>query len=92
MHECMQINKYHAVALHLTCMGTLHISGVNAQHGLNKRFFSEGCPPCLLESVQMKIYQRVVHSIIGVYPNENIGGLSTVFSECCPQYYRSLSK
>ena len=31
MHECMQINKYHVVALHLTCMGTSRISGVNAQ-------------------------------------------------------------
>ena len=22
--------------------------------------------------------------------NENIGGLSTVFSECCPQYFQSV--
>ena len=29
----------------------------------------------------MKIYQRVVHSIIGVCLNENIGGLSIVLSD-----------
>ena len=32
MHEGMQINKYHAVALHLMCMETSRISGVNARH------------------------------------------------------------
>ena len=32
LHACMQINKYHTVALHLRYMGTLCILGVNAQH------------------------------------------------------------
>ena len=30
LHACMKINKYHAVVVHLTCMGTSHILGVNA--------------------------------------------------------------
>ena len=32
LHACMIINKYHAVVVHLTCMGTLRILGVNAQY------------------------------------------------------------
>ena len=56
MHECMQINKYHAVALLLTCMGTSRISGVNAQHGFEQAVF-------LIKLSTM---------FIGVCPNENI--------------------
>ena len=43
---------------------------------------SKGCP---------QYFMSVVHSIVKVCPNENIRGLSTVFSECCPQYFRSVS-
>ena len=32
LHACMKINKYHAVVVYLTCMGTSCILGVNAQH------------------------------------------------------------
>ena len=32
LHACMKINKYHALVVHLMCMGTLHILGVNARH------------------------------------------------------------
>ena len=32
LHACMKINKYHVVVVHLTCMGTSCILGVNAQH------------------------------------------------------------
>ena len=80
MHECMQINKYHVVALHLTCMGTSRISGVNARHGFEQAVFLR------------RLSTVFSDSIIGVCTNENIGGLSIIFSKCCPQYYRSLSK
>ena len=56
MHACMQINKYHTVALHLTCMGTLRISGVNAWHGFEQADF----------------LGRLSTMFIGVCPNENI--------------------
>ena len=36
-------------------------------------------------------FRSVVHSIIGVCPNENIGGLSIVFLECCPKFFCSMS-
>ena len=52
----MQINKYHAVALHLKCMGTSHISGVNARHGFKQAIFP----------------RRLSTMFIGVCPNENI--------------------
>ena len=39
MHECMQINKYHAAALHLMCMGTSCISSVSARHGFEQTVF-----------------------------------------------------
>ena len=56
MHECMQINEYHAVALHLTWMGTLRISGVNATHGFEQAVF----------------LGRLSNMFIEVCPNENI--------------------
>ena len=56
MHACMQINKYHAVALHLTCMGTSHISGVNARHGFEQAVF----------------LGRLSTMFIRVCPNDNI--------------------
>ena len=56
MHECMQISKYHAVALHLTCMGTSRISGVSALHGFEQTVF----------------LGRLSTMFIEVYPNENI--------------------
>ena len=56
MHACMQINKYHAISLHLTCMGTLRISGVNARHGIEQTVF----------------LGRLSTMFIGVCPNENI--------------------
>ena len=30
LHACMKINKYHAVVVHLMCMGTSHILGMHA--------------------------------------------------------------
>ena len=98
MHECMQINKYHAVALHLTCMGTSRISGVNVRHGFEQAIFLrrlstmfiEGLSRVLSESVQIKIskgcpqyFRSVVHSIFGVCLMK--------ISEGCPQYFRSVS-
>ena len=92
MHECMQINKYHAVALHLTCMGTSCISGVNARPVFEQAGFLGRLSTMFIGVCPNEIYRRVVHNIIGVCPNENIGVLSIVFLECCPQYYRSLSR
>ena len=56
MHECMKINKYHVVALHLKCMGTSHISGVNPRHDFEQEVF----------------LGRLSTMFIGVCPNENI--------------------
>ena len=56
MHACMQINKYHAIALNLTCMGTSHISGVNERHGFEQATF----------------LGRLSTMFIEVCPNENI--------------------
>ena len=56
MHEYMQINKCHPVDLHLTCMGTSRISGVNAWHGFEQAVF----------------LGRLSTMFIGVRPNENI--------------------
>ena len=56
MHACMQINKYHAEALYLTCMGISRISSVNARHGFEQAIF----------------LGRLSTMFIGVCPNENI--------------------
>ena len=56
MHPCIQINKYHTVALHLTCMGTSLISSVNTRHGFEQAVF----------------LGRLSTMFIRVYPNENI--------------------
>ena len=57
MHACMQKNKYHAIALHLTCMGTSRISGVNAQHGFEQAVFSRKVVHHVYRSLsKMKIY------------------------------------
>ena len=32
LHACMKIKKYHAIVVHLTCMGTSRILGGNALH------------------------------------------------------------
>ena len=56
MHECMQINKYHVVALHLTCMGTSRVLGVNALHGFEQEVF----------------LGRLSTMFIEICPNENI--------------------
>ena len=32
LHVSIKINIYHGVVVHLTCMGTSRILGVNAQH------------------------------------------------------------
>ena len=56
MHACMQINKYHAIALHLMCMETSRISSVNARHGFEQEVF----------------LGRLSTMFIEVCPNENI--------------------
>ena len=51
MHACMQINKYHAVAFHLTCMGTSRLSGVSARHGFEQEVFIGGLSTVFSEYV-----------------------------------------
>ena len=82
LHACMKINKYHVVVVHLTCMGTSRILGVNAPHEKNS-LFRKGARQTY-RSLSKNEYRRVVHIIIEVCPNEKI-------SEGGPKFYRSLS-
>ena len=84
IHACMQISKYHAVALHFTCMGTSCILGVSARHGFEQAVFLGRLSTIIIGVYPIKIYRRVVHSIIGVCPMKKI-------SKGGPTFYRSLS-
>ena len=80
----MQISNYHAVALHFTCMGTSCISGVSARHGFEQVVFLGRLSTIIIRVYAIKIYRRVIHSIIRVCPMKKI-------SEGVPIFYRSLS-
>ena len=84
MHVCMQINKYHAIALHLTCMGTSHISGVNVRHGFEQAVFLGRLSTMFIRGCPNEIYRRVVHSIIEVCPNEKYRRVVQHFIGVCP--------
>ena len=71
MHE---ISKLYAGTFHFTCMGTSCILGVSARHDLEQVVFIEWLSNKILS-------EYVLHSTIGVCPNENIEGLSTVLLE-----------
>ena len=72
IHACMQISKYHAITLHFTCMGTSRISGVSARYDFEQAVFLGRLSTIIIGACPIKIYQRVVHSIIGVCPMKKI--------------------
>ena len=80
----MQISKYHVVALHFTCMGISRISGASARHDFEQAVFLGRLSTIIIRVCPIKIYWRVVHSIIKVCPMKKI-------SEGGPTFYRSLS-
>ena len=80
MHECMQISKYHALASHFTCMGTSRISGVSARHGFEQAVFIGWLSNIIIGVCPMEISKGCPQYFRSM-SNENIRGLSTVFSE-----------
>ena len=79
MHE---ISKLYVVAFHFTSMGTSCISSVSARHDFEQVVFIGWLSNKIL-------LEYVLHSTIGLCPNENIGGLSTVLIRVCPnEIYR----
>ena len=84
----MQINKYHAVALHLTYMGTSRKSGVNTRHGFEQAVFSRKVVRHNYRSLSNKIYQRIAHSFIEVCPMKNNGGWFNILSESVQRTFK----
>ena len=82
IHACIEISKYHVVALHFTCMGTSRISSVSARHGFEQEVFLGRLSTISIEVFPIKnISEGCLQYYQSLSNEKNIGGWPNILSE-----------